>query len=62
MRTEKLNGPITRKQKPFNEPLPGRTQGYLRSAIPKMIELANSPGLMASRKKLILNSGQIVVI
>ena len=62
VRTEEQSGPVTRKQKPWFKPVPGRTQGFLRSAIPQMVKLANSPVFLASKKKLILNSGQIVLI
>ena len=57
VRTEENSGPFTRKQKPLFKPVLGRTQGFLRSAIPQMVKLANSPGFLASKKKLILNSG-----
>ena len=62
VRTDHLSEPVTRKQKPWFKPVPGRTQGFLRSAISQMVKLANSPGFLASRKKLVLNSGQILVI
>ena len=62
VRTEENSGQVTRRQKPSFKPIPGRTQGFLRSAIPQMVKLANSPGFLASRKKLVLNSGQILVI
>ena len=61
VRTEGNTGPVTRKQKPYFKPVPGRTQGFLRSAIPQMVKLANSPEFLASKKKIVLNSGQIVV-
>ena len=41
---------------------PGRIQGFLKYAIPQMVKLADSPGFLASKKKLVLNSGQIIVI
>ena len=61
VRTEDQS-PATRIQKPWFKPVPGRTQGFLKSAIPQMVKLANSPGFLPSKKKLVLNSGQIVVI
>ena len=62
VRTEADRGTVTRTQKPTFKPIPGRTQGFLRSAIPQMVKLANSPGFLASKKKLVINSGLIVVI
>jgi hypothetical protein len=62
VRTENNSGTVTRRRKTLFKPVLGRTQGFLRSAIPQMVKLANSPGFLASKKKLILNSGQIVLI
>ena len=62
VRTEEDRGTVTRTKKPIFKPVPGRTQGFLRSAIPQMTKLANSPGFLASNKKLVLNSGLIVVL
>ena len=62
VRAEENSGPFTRTQKPLSKPVLGRTQGLLTYAIPQMVKLGNSPGFPASKKKLILNSGQIVWI
>ena len=62
VRTEEPLGVSTRKKKPRFKPIPARTHGFARSAIPQMVKLANSPKLLASKKKLILKSGQVIVV
>ena len=62
VRTEDPQGIATRRQKPSFKPIPARTQGFARSAIPQMVKLANSPNFLASKKTLVLNSGQVIVV
>ena len=62
VRTEEQSGVVTRKKKPNYKPIPARTQGFARSAIPQMVKLANSPSFLASKNKLVLNSGQVIVL
>ena len=62
VRTEDPQGIATRRKKPSFKPIPARTQGFARSAIPQMVKLANSPNFLASKKTLVLNSGQVIVV
>jgi hypothetical protein len=62
VRTEEEAGVVTRRKKPNYKPIPARTQGFARSAIPQMVKLANSPSFVASKNKLVLNSGQVIVL
>ena len=62
VRTEEEAGVVTRRRKPNYKPIPARTQGFARSAIPQMVKLANSPSFVASKNKLVLNSGQVIVL
>ena len=51
----------TRQQKPRFKPIPTRTRAYERSAIPQMVKLANSHKI-DPKTRLVLNSGQVIVI
>ena len=51
----------TRQQKSRFKPIPTRTKAYERSAIPQMVKLANSQKV-DPKTRLVLNSGQVIVI
>ena len=60
VRTSTEGGRTTRQNKPMFKPIHTRTQGFARSAIPKMVQLANSPHFQKNRNKLILKTGEII--
>ena len=55
-------GTITRQKKPRFKPVHTRTSAYARSAIPQMVQMANSMKPPKSQTQIILNSGQILDI
>jgi hypothetical protein len=52
---------VTRQKQKKYKTVPTRTEGFARSAIPKMIELANSQNFQESNNQLVLKSGKIFV-
>lgn len=59
---EDREGVLTRQEKSTYKPVHTRTRAYARSAIPQMVNIANKLRQQNTMTKIVLNSGQILVI
>ena len=59
--SDATSGSDTRQKPKKYKPVPTRTQGFARSAIPQMVELANSQQFQQSNNNIVLKSGKIIV-
>ena len=59
---ENIQGVATRQRKLTYKPVLARTSIYARSAIPRMVRIANSLKQQNSPTEIVLNSGQTLVI